>query len=152
MNRLYKILLITISATLLLLCVYIILNCKKDYIECTYETKEYSYGKLIKEFPATTSIIQIDHIFKRVYSTQDITIDGRLVTDSPELYEIEKTIKVKKGYGISEDSIIKNKIKIDRISGVYNAFSELKYYDNGNHIRTVEEHQEGYCKSVSPKF
>lgn len=153
MKKLFIIFLIlTIILVLISVIAYVVINFKNDYIECTYKTKEISYGKVINEFPERTCIIYINHLFKKVYSPQDITIEGRLITDSPELYEIEKTIEIKKGYGIKEDSIIKTKIKIDRISGVYNKFSKLKDYENGNPIRTVEEHSNGYCKSISPKF
>lgn len=143
---------IIIIIPILILCLYIILNYKEDYIECSYDAKELSYGKVLKEYPTITSVICIDHLFKKVYSPDDISIDGHLVTDTKNLYEIEKTLKVDKGYGIDKDHIIETRIIIDRIMGTYNDFTKIKYYENGMHINTIEVQSSGYCKAIEPKF
>lgn len=152
MKTIFKLIIIILAIVFILLSIYIALNYKEDYIECTYNTKEISYGRIIKEYPPQTRIIHINHLLKKIYSPQDITIEGKLISDSSAMYEIENTFNTPKMYPQEYDCTTKTKISIDRISGGYNSLSRLQYYKGNILHHTIEEYSTGYCKYTSQKF
>lgn len=143
MKLLLKIFLTLIFLSCILSILYFCTNYKNDYLECTYDTEESNYGKVTK-YPQQTSIIHINHLTRQVYSPQDITITGKLTTDSQDFFEIDNSYK-------NSETKLKSRIKINRVNGVYYGFGELDYYEDGVH-KVVKITNNGICKAIMAKF